>query len=74
VAGARTVIMSLWSVDDQATRQWMRALYQGRLQRHLDTADAMREASLDVLRDRRAKGQSTHPFFWAGFVAAGDWR
>jgi CHAT domain-containing protein len=74
VAGARTVIMSLWSVDDQATRAWMRALYEGRFQRQLSTADAVHQASLTVLRDRRARGQSTHPFFWAAFVAAGDWR
>jgi CHAT domain-containing protein len=74
VAGARTVVMSLWSVEDQATRAWMRALYEGRFQRKLSTADAVHQASLTVLRDRRAKGQSTHPFFWAAFVAAGDWR
>lgn len=74
IAGARTVIMSLWSVDDQATRDWMRALYDGRLARKLSTADAVREASLTVLRERRARGQSTHPFYWAAFVAAGDWR
>ena len=74
VAGARTVIMSLWSVEDQAARAWMRALYEGRLQKGLDTADAVHEASLTVLRDRRARGQSTHPFYWAGFVASGDWR
>ena len=74
VAGARTVVMSLWSVEDQATRAWMRALYEGRFQRKLSTADAVHQASLAVLRDRRAKGQSTHPFFWAAFVAAGDWR
>ena len=74
IAGARTVIMSLWSVQDQAAREWMRALYVGRLQKHLDTADAMREASISVLRERRSHGQTTHPFYWAGFVAAGDWR
>jgi CHAT domain-containing protein len=74
IAGARTVIMSLWSVDDEATRVWMRALYNGRLARRLDTADAVREASLSVLRQRRAAHQSTHPFYWAAFVAAGDWR
>ena len=27
IAGVRTVIMSLWAVDDQAARRWMRALY-----------------------------------------------
>jgi CHAT domain-containing protein len=74
VAGVRTVIMSLWSVDDQATRVWMRALYQGRLQKGLSTAEAMHNASLSVLRERRARHQSTHPFYWAAFVAAGDWK
>jgi CHAT domain-containing protein/tetratricopeptide (TPR) repeat protein len=74
IAGVHTVIMSLWSVEDGATRQWMEALYQARLGDHLDTADAVRQASLSLIRERRAKGQSTHPFYWAAFVAAGDWR
>jgi CHAT domain-containing protein/tetratricopeptide (TPR) repeat protein len=74
VAGTKTVIMSLWSVEDEATRQWMTALYEGRLMKKLSTADAVREASLAVLRQRRVKGLSAHPFYWAGFVAAGDWR
>ena len=74
VAGAQTVIMSLWSVEDRSAMQWMRALYEGRLHRGLDTAEAVRAASLTVLAERRARGQSTHPFYWAGFVAAGDWR
>jgi len=74
IAGARTVIMSLWSVEDQATRAWMRSLYEGRLKAGLSTAAAVRSASLSVLRDRRARGQSTHPFYWAAFVAVGDWQ
>ena len=50
-----------------------RALHQS-LERKLSTADAVHQASLTVLQARRAGKQSTHPFFWAGFVAAGDWR
>ena len=73
-AGARTVIMTLWPVEDQTTRRWMTTLYQGRLVRKLSTADAVREAGLAILRGRRAKGLSAHPFYWAAFVAAGDWR
>lgn len=73
IAGARTVIMSLWSVEDESTRRWMSALYRGRLREGDDTPRAVREASLEVLRERRAAGLSTHPFYWAAFVAAGDW-
>jgi len=74
VAGAGTLIMSLWSVDDEATREWMGALYEGRLMRRLETSAALRGASLAVLERRRAAGLSTHPFYWGAFVAAGDWR
>jgi CHAT domain-containing protein len=63
--------MSLWSVDDRATRVWMRVLFEGRLNKRLSTADAGRAASRTLLRKRRARSQSTHPFYWAAFVAAG---
>ncbi|MEW6338434.1 MAG: tetratricopeptide repeat protein [Acidobacteriota bacterium] len=72
-AGARAVVMSLWAVDDQASRLWMGALYRARLERRMTTAEAVRAAALEVLRQRRARGFS-HPFAWGGFVATGDWR
>ena len=74
LAGTRTVIMSLWSVDDESSRDWMSALYRARWQDGLSTAAAVRAASREVLDLRRAAGLSPHPFYWAGFVAAGDWR
>ena len=61
VAGVRTVIMSLWSVDDRATLEWMQRLYESRFRKNLSTADAMRDASVRVIRDRRSKGLSTNP-------------
>ena len=73
IAGVHTIVMSLWSVEDQSTRAWMRALYRARLSDHLDTPDSVRAAGLRLLTDRRARGESTHPFYWAAFVAAGDW-
>ncbi len=74
VAGARTVIMSLWAVDDEATRDWMGALYRARFADRLATDEAVREASLRGLRMARESGDSDHPFRWAAFVATGDWR
>jgi len=68
------VIMSLWSVEDRTTRDWMKALYRSRLQDHRETIDSMRDANRAMLDARRAAGQTTHPYYWAGFVATGDWR
>jgi CHAT domain-containing protein len=72
VAGVRTVIMSLWPVDDRTAPAWMRALYAARWARGLETAEAVRAADLELLGARREKGLSTHPYYWAGFIAAGD--
>ncbi len=74
VAGARTVIMSLWPVDDASTGRWMRALYRARRTGSKSTVEAVRDAYRSVLGERRARGLGAHPFYWAGFVAAGDWR
>jgi CHAT domain-containing protein/Tfp pilus assembly protein PilF len=74
VAGVQTLIMSLWPVDDEATRQWMQGLYRARLTGGKDSSESVREAGLHVLSERRGEGQSTHPFYWAAFVAAGNWK
>jgi CHAT domain-containing protein len=71
VAGARTLITSLWAVEDEAGRRWMRELYDNRFVKGLGTAESVRAAGLEVLRRRRAEGRSTHPFYWGGFVASG---
>ncbi len=74
LAGARTVVVSLWPVGDESTRDWMRALYTAHLVDGLDTAEAVRFAHQTVLATRRAHGLSGHPYFWAGFTAVGDWQ
>jgi len=74
VAGARTLIMSLWAVSDAAACEWMEALYAARYRDGLGTAAAVHAATQRIIETRRRNGQSIHPFYWAGFVAAGDWR
>lgn len=71
MAGARTVISTLWIVDDQASARLMSSLIE---HSDLDIAHAMRRAYLDQLSYLRADHRSDHPLHWAGFVATGDWR
>jgi tetratricopeptide (TPR) repeat protein len=73
VAGAKTVIMSLWPIEDQTTKEWMGTLYREHFRHGKDTSQSMRAASLRILKQRREKGRSTSPFYWAAFIAAGDW-
>lgn len=74
LAGARTTIMSLWRVDDLATRRWMQRLYEARLRDGLGAAEAVRRAAKSVLEERRAMGRGTRPATWGAFIATGDWR
>lgn len=73
IAGARSVIMSLWSIDDHSARDWSRRLYGSRLSGR-STTESVRDASLGLLEARRRAGVTTHPFSWGAFVAVGDWR
>ena len=74
LAGARTVIMSLWPIDDNSTRLWMQELYRARFLRGAATSEAVRTATQTLLAHRRAAHLSTHPLYWAGFLAVGEWR
>jgi CHAT domain-containing protein len=74
VAGVHTVITSLWPVEDEPAGAWMKELYEQRLVGQLATAEAMQRASREILKRRRLAGECTHPFFWAAFLAVGDWR
>jgi len=74
MAGARTLITSLWAVEDEATEKWMRFFYQALFSKVQRTAESVRMASLEILRELKKRGESTHPFYWAGFVASGEWR
>lgn len=74
VAGARTVILSLWPVIDSVASHWMAELYRGRFVQGISTSHAARAASRRLLAQRRAERQSTHPLYWSGFIATGDWR
>jgi CHAT domain-containing protein len=69
LAGAVTVVMSLWPVSDYVTRELMNDYYRG-LKQGLGRGDALRQAKLAMLSRR---GSRQHPFYWASFIQAGEW-
>ncbi|HEY2860276.1 MAG TPA: CHAT domain-containing protein [Terracidiphilus sp.] len=71
IAGVRTVVMTLWPVDDAITAHFMHLLYTQRLVHHSTVATAVWQSSRKLLEQRRAAGESTHPWYWAGFVGSG---
>jgi CHAT domain-containing protein/Flp pilus assembly protein TadD len=75
-AGARTVLASLWSVGDAPTAELMKRFY-GYLKAGQPKDEALRHAQLDLLSGRAAAavgGESSDPFYWAGFELIGDRR
>jgi len=68
-AGAKSVLTSLWSVNDQSTMQLMDEFY-GELQAGKTRNVALAEAKRSYLAGH--PGLAAHPFFWAGFVLLGD--
>ena len=67
IAGAEGLVMSLWQVDDLATRDLM-AGYYARLKAGRPRSSALREIQLEIA----ATPRYAHPYYWAAFVAAGD--
>jgi len=74
IAGAGTLVMSLWPVEDRSAEIFMSSLYAARLQGHRATAAAMRDAYRQALTATRRAHRNSHPLYWAPFIASGDWR
>lgn len=68
-AGAKSLITSLWSVNDQATAKIMRYLYQY-LKAGMPKDLALQKAKLEFLKT--SNPLTAHPFLWSAFVQIGD--
>jgi CHAT domain-containing protein len=66
-AGARSVVVSLWSVSDISTGHLMKSFYQ-RLAGNFGNAAALRLAKLQMLQ---GPAETRHPYYWAPFIVVG---
>lgn len=67
IAGARTQVLSLWRVEDEATAALMAEFYRG-----LKRGHAVGDAFFEAQRAIRAQPKWSHPYFWAAFTVSGD--
>ena len=71
VAGARSLLTSLWPVDDAATSDWMQRYY-GHLKSGSSRADAL--ATVNSEFRHHSNPAWRNPYYWAGWQLVGDWR
>jgi len=71
MAGARTVISSLWEVSDAATQDLMTLFYENLWLRGLPKLEALRRAQLSMLEHNRELHGHGMPFTWGAFVLDG---
>ncbi len=66
-SGVPSVLVSLWNVDDEATKELMLAFYDN-FDKGMDKAEALRQAQLKIMRTPKWR----HPKYWAAFVLYGE--
>ncbi|KAL9954570.1 hypothetical protein ACROYT_G042126 [Oculina patagonica] len=66
-AGARSVLVSLWAIDDEATMEFMKSFYQHLARGH--SASVALNRAMTCLRESEKFGAVKH---WAPFVLIGD--
>lgn len=62
MAGAQTIVMALWKVNDSATRELMTAFYRNYYEKHQSKWEAFQNAQQEL------KARYQIPHFWAGFI------
>lgn len=69
-AGSKSVIASLWKVDDRATAELMKHFYRGLFDEGLTPSAALRKAKEAMWRQPRWRA----PYYWAAFELQGEYR
>ena len=66
VAGAETLIMSMWEVDDKATQELMTYFYDYWIGKKMTKKDAFNKAQ------RKIREKYKHPYYWGAFIMIGE--
>ncbi len=68
-AGAKSLVTSLWDIEDQAAMEIMQSFY-ANLEQGMKKDEALRSAKLNFIEG--STGSFAHPYFWAAYIPIGD--
>jgi CHAT domain-containing protein len=71
IAGVPSIVVSQWKVESAGTRDLMVNFHRGLIgspRTKPAKSEALRQAALKLMRNP----ETSHPFYWAGFVLVGD--
>ena len=68
-AGVKSVLASLWSINDAATVTLVKKFYTEWYQNKVSKAEALRRAQQTLISSRKY----AHPYYWAPFILVGNW-
>jgi CHAT domain-containing protein/Tfp pilus assembly protein PilF len=71
-AGAKSLVMSMWSVPDKETKELMVEFYKNILSGKMNRCQALRQAALKELKVVKERYGFPNPLFWGAFVFMGE--
>lgn len=69
LAGAESLVMTLWPVGDFTSRRIISSYY-----KNLVAGDGRNEALRRTALEIKKKRESSHPYYWAAFIHWGNWQ
>ncbi len=73
-AGTQCLTVSLWSISDVGTCEFMKRYYTYLQERDKDTSTMSTVEALNQTRLDMLKSEYSHPYYWAPFILLGEWR
>ena len=71
-AGAKSMVMSMWSIPDKETKEIMVEFYKNIMSGKMNRCRALREAVLREMEIVKERYDHRNPFYWGAFVFLGE--
>lgn len=68
-SGARSTVATLWSVNDEASAEFINAFYHSLAMEKKTKSQSLRDAKLALIKNPKYR----HPFYWSPYILLGNW-